>query len=64
MTTRPPCTKCQGTGRGDREGDEAQPMQHPILSQSKGLCERCAGSGFEPLPTRATNISQAKSGVG
>lgn len=62
--TQPACTKCQGTGLGDRQGDEASKDMHPHLSQSKGLCDRCGGSTYEPPPTRATNISQAKSGVG
>jgi hypothetical protein len=64
MTTQPPCTKCQGTGVGDRQAEEANPDMHPILSRSKGVCDRCGGSTYEPKPTRATNIASARAADG
>ena len=43
-----PCEACSGSGLGSRQGGDADPNLHPILSQCIGLCDACGGSGTKP----------------
>lgn len=64
MAAQPQCEACKGSGLGARQGEEARADIWPILSQRLGLCEKCGGSGHQPKPSHATNVSQAKSAAG
>lgn len=59
MAVKQLCTQCDGEGLKPREGDEAKADLHPLLANSKGLCDHCGGSGAEPI-SHAGNVSSAQ----